>query len=81
MGKPNAPVRKLRTFLGMTQAAFAERIDSHSTYVSQVESGSQPLGHIVALRIAGAFPSEMAKIGLTVEDLLRGERGDVSPAA
>lgn len=82
MGTPaEHPVRRLRTFLGLTQRELAERIDSHMTYISQVETGSQPLGHTVALRIASAFPHEMAKLGLTVEDLLRGRRGDVAATA
>lgn len=74
MKQPNQPVRKLRTFLGMTQAEFAERISTHKVYVSQIETGHQPLGHAVALRIASAFPVEMTRLGITVEDLLRGMR-------
>ena len=78
-GTAEHPVRRLRLHLGdgvqkWTQREFAEEIDTHPTYVSQVETGTQQLGSEVALRIADRFPREMARLGLTVEDLLRGAR-------
>jgi len=78
--KPNQAVRSLRKSLGakFTQKQFAERVGTHPTYVSQVETGSQTLGSEIALRIADSFPAEMARLGLTVEDLLRGTRTPLS---
>jgi len=85
MGIPaEHPVRRLRVFLGLTQRELADRIESHMTYISQVETGSQPLGHEIALRLADHFRAELGKLGLTVEDLLRGKlpsRGSDRPSA
>jgi len=68
------PLRRIREALGLTQAQLAEKLRWSRQYVHQLESGTDPIGGNTALRIADAFPDQMAQLGLTVEDLLRAGR-------
>lgn len=72
------PSRELRKALGLNQAAFAAAVGTHHTYVSQIETGVQPMGSIVALRIAETYRDAMNRLGITIEDLLRGTRERVT---
>jgi XRE family transcriptional regulator, fatty acid utilization regulator len=75
MAAPNKSIRRLRESLGLTQREFAEKVGVHQVYVSQLESGSQGLGHQTALRILDEYRREMAELRITLEDLLRGDEG------
>lgn len=75
------PLRELRKTVGMNQGAFAEALSTHPTYISQIETGIQPMGSTVALRVAEVFRTEMNRLGITVEDLLRGSRERGIPEA
>lgn len=73
------PLRELRRAVGtagkpMSQKRFGAEVGLHPTYVSQLETGHEPVGKVAALRVAGRFRTEMMQIGITVEDLMRGTR-------
>ena len=71
---PNHVVQSLRAFLALSQAAFGAEVDLPQSYVSYVERGHRRLTSDAALRIKDRFADEMGRLGLTVEDLLRGYR-------
>lgn len=56
----------------MTQAAFAESVGVGGQYQWQVESGRQVYGRETVLAIADKYGADMERLGITVEDLLRG---------
>jgi len=68
------PVKRLRLYLGMTAVEFARAIDTTGPYLSTIENRKQDVGHVMAIRIRDRFPDSMARLGLTVEDLIRGAR-------
>jgi transcriptional regulator with XRE-family HTH domain len=74
------PLRELRKSLGLNQRQFAGEVGLHPTYVSQLETGSEPVGKTTALRIADRYRLEMARLGITIEDLMRGSRARPDPA-
>jgi len=87
MTDPNLhPMRELRLSLldaagrPMKQNAFASAISTHPTYVSQIENRIEKCGHKTALKVSSRYGPEMAALGLTVEDFLRGSRARPAPA-
>ena len=68
------PLRELRKSLGLNQRPFAVEVGLHPTYVSQLETSSEPVGKGTALKIADRYRVEMARLGITIEDLMRGSR-------
>lgn len=68
------PLRELRKSLDLNQREFAAEVGLHPTYVSQLETGSEPVGKGTALKIADRYRVEMARFGITIEDLMRGSR-------
>lgn len=68
------PLRALRDASGLSQQAFADRVSVTQALVSAVERRRARLGRDTALRVKDAFGPEMNRLGLTVEDLLRGGR-------
>ena len=68
------PVRQLRTSLDMSQETFAARIGVGQPHISGIEQNRTFLSGEKALLIADLWPATMDTLGLTVEDLLRGER-------
>ena len=77
------PLRELRKSLSLNQRQFATEVGLHPTYVSQLETGSEPVGKSTSLKIADRYRVEMARLGITIEDLMRGSRSrsDASGAA
>jgi len=70
------PVKQLRRALGMTQEEFARAVGIHRTRISQVEHRpNHTLGSKTAIRIADVYRAELVRLGITVEDLIRGSRG------
>lgn len=77
------PLRELRKSLDLNQRQFGAEVGLHPTYVSQLETGTEPVGKGTALKIADRYRVEMARLGITIEDLMRGSRAraDASPAS
>lgn len=71
---PDHPLKQIRTHVDMTGVDFAVAIDTTGPYLSNIENRKQDVGHRLALRIQSRFPEEMRRLGITVEDLLRGGR-------
>ena len=67
------PLKELRKILGMKQWQFAEAIGSTRNYVAQVETGST-MGREFALKVRERYGHEMDVHGISLEELLRGER-------
>lgn len=72
------PLRRLRDWLKLSQAALGETLGISQAHVSDVEAGKERLGVDPALKAKEAYPKAMTELGLTVEDLLRGRRGRAS---
>lgn len=68
------PLKKLRLHLGFTQDALAKSVGLSQPFVSQVEAGESYLGRETCLAIADKWRGPMKRVGVTVEDLLRGSR-------
>jgi DNA-binding XRE family transcriptional regulator len=65
------PVKELRGLLGLTQEEFAAQIGVTAGRVSQVEAGDGHFKIGIYLYIASHWRIELAKLGYSVEDLLR----------
>lgn len=48
-------VRKIRESLHLLQTDFAAKINMHSSYLSEIETGSRKVGQKIILKIASAF--------------------------
>ncbi len=68
------PLSELRASLGLTQQQLATELETSQSYISQVESGGSRIGRDFALAVKDRWPLEMARLGITVETLLRGSR-------
>ena len=69
------PLRLLRTTLGLTQLELAESIGVTHGRVSQIECGyGGNLGGPSLLLLAELYRTPMARLGITIEDVLRGKR-------
>ena len=77
------PLQELRTALGLTQKELADAIDVHQSQVSEHERTGRGIGRDGLISLADRYRAEMNRLGLTVEDLLRGsrERGTPKPNA
>lgn len=71
---PDHPVKRLRLHLDMSAVDFAREIDTTGPYLSTIENRKQDVGHRMAIKIRDRFGDQMARLGLTVEDILRGGR-------
>lgn len=71
------PIKRLRNSLNLSQTDFAKSIGVTAGRISQVEAGAvgDRLGGETMLELADVYRDELARLGLTVEDLLRGHRG------
>jgi transcriptional regulator with XRE-family HTH domain len=70
-------IRQIRLARGLSQEAVANEADRHSTWISHVESGSNPAWGTVR-RIASALGVEVSEIALLAEQI---EADDPPPAA
>lgn len=68
------PLQELRKALGISQEALADAIDVHQSQVSAHERTGKGIGRDGLLRLADRYRVEMNRLGLTVEDMLRGSR-------
>lgn len=68
------PLKELRTALGLSQEALAASIDVYQSQVSSHERTGAGIGREGLLRLADRYRTDMNRLGLTVEDLLRGTR-------
>jgi transcriptional regulator with XRE-family HTH domain len=68
------PGETLRKALELTQEEFARSIGRSGPYVCQVEGGRDFYGRVTVLRIAERYREDLNRLGITVEDLLRGCR-------
>lgn len=68
------PLRELRKALDLSQDELAEAIDVFQSQVSSHELTGRGIGPDGLLRLAERFRPEMNRLGLTMEDLLRGTR-------
>lgn len=73
MAKPNLVFKQIRESLNLSQEDFGKRLALTQSSVSQIESGARGVERL-ALRVAEEFSVEMAALGVTIKDLLRGER-------
>jgi transcriptional regulator with XRE-family HTH domain len=75
----NSVLRALRVeILDVTQQEMADATGLSSVYLSQVEQGHHDLGRDGALKVLDAYREPMLRHGLTLEDLLRGQRGQAA---
>lgn len=70
--KPNKPLIALREALGLSQKDFAIAIGRSWPFVLQAESGRDPIGKDTGLAIVERFRGDMDRLGIELEDLLRG---------
>ncbi len=68
------PLREIRDAAKLTQEAMAERLGSLRTYIAQVEGGHSEVGKDFGLKCLEEFHKEMDSLGISLEELLRGER-------
>jgi len=68
------PIRELRNALGLKQREFAEQVGLSAAYVSQVENGVLDLGKEAGFKIMDRYRTEALRLGITLEDMLRGSR-------
>lgn len=68
------PVAELREHLALSQQALGEKIGRSRSYINQVESGAEPIGKDTVLLLLDHFRKPLDELGITTEDLLRGER-------
>ena len=71
----NGVLRELREKLGVTQQEMAHDTGLSSGFICQVETGAEQLGHKAGLAIVDVYRRDMRRMGITLEDLLRGARG------
>ncbi len=62
-----AAVRRRRHKLSLSQEGFAEKADSHRTYVSKIEAGKVDVGLEVASRLARALETSLSRLIPEVE--------------
>lgn len=55
-------IRKKRAAMGISQEAFADRIDMHRTYYSAVERGEKNLTIRLLIRIADGLGCKLADV-------------------
>jgi len=73
------PLKTLRIALRLTQEKLAETLGISAPFVSQVETGAQPLGRSTVLAICDEYRRELRLLRITAEDLLRGVKQPTEP--
>lgn len=76
----NLVLFELRQALGLSRPELAAELGLSRMFVWQVEVGRRKLG-AAALVVGDRYGSELGQLGLSVEDLLRGQRGPRRRAA
>lgn len=71
---PNDVLRFLRTSLGITQKAMALELTCDSAWLCAIERGHARMGAKTGQRIEKRYGPDMARLGITLSDLLRGRR-------
>lgn len=69
------PLQTLRTAVDLKQEEMAERLKLSQPHYSNLENGVRKTTGDVALTVIEEFRTECTKLGLTVEDFVRGSRG------
>jgi transcriptional regulator with XRE-family HTH domain len=69
------PMKLLREHLKMSQTALAESLDRDHSLISLAEGG-RPLGGETIRLLLDTYPQQIAELGLSAEDFLRGEVGE-----
>ena len=67
-------VKELRSALDLKQGEFADEVGLSAAYVSQVENRVLALGKAAGFKIMDRYRTESLRLGITLEDLLRGSR-------
>lgn len=68
----NQALRELRKHVKLSQADFADPLNTQRETIAKIELGSQNLGADLGLRILKAYRADMAEMRMTLEDLLKG---------
>lgn len=68
------PLKELRLALKLTQEGFGDTVSVTQSQVSEHELTGRGIGPDGLLRLADKYRVEMNRLGLTIEDLLRGTR-------
>lgn len=71
---PNDVLRYLRTSLGITQKDMGASLGCDPAWLCSIERGHSRMGHKTAQRIEREYAADMARLGITLSDLLRGRR-------
>jgi len=69
------PLRELREAVGLSRDQMADRVGRTRPFIAMVEEGDTNLGRETVLSIFDEFRAELNRLGITAEDLLRGQRG------
>ena len=72
------PLRRLRLALGLTQLELGTQAGVTGSRISQAELGMSPLARKPILRLRKRHRGVMDRLGITVEDILRGRCGRVA---
>lgn len=76
------PLTELRELTGLNMTQLAESLDITVGRISQIEGGDGgQLSVEKALKCLSAYRVPLARLGITLEDLLRGNRQDGDGAA
>ncbi len=67
------PLKILRISLGLTQEQLGKTLGISRGRVCQIELGQGNLGNENLLKLAESFRIDIARLGFTLEDFLRGE--------
>lgn len=70
----NVVLQEIREAAGHTQTVMGKRIGRAQSIISDVEGGRKRCSARLALDIADAYRPTLYRLGITVEDILRGER-------
>ena len=69
----NHVLQAIRAEAGISQEEMAERLETTQVSISRYELGTRQIPGHRALMVKAEFSAEMKRLGLTVEDLIRGE--------
>lgn len=68
------PLHELRMSLDLTQEQIADELGVTQPFISQVENGESRLGTDNAFAVRDLWGERLARLGITLEDLLSGKR-------
>jgi transcriptional regulator with XRE-family HTH domain len=71
-------LKQLRLALGLTQSELGKSIGITEGRICHVENRRGNLGAKALLRLTERYRSDMVRMGITVEDLIRGSRGEAA---